>query len=199
MMSLRDWALIAQESYTAQPDLGKSNSSGRVVFVQSQEGLILAIPGTNNIECLLADIDILAHDAGECGIVHSGIWNAFDEVWLDVSQLSVHALVGHSEGAAGAIFLAARLCLIGKAPKVVYAFEPPHTSIDSKLADIFTKFNVELHVLRHGLDIITTVAIPLPDFPWQHPKLLELFGKACLPFDNIEDHLMKNIIADLPD
>jgi hypothetical protein len=196
-MNLKEWAILAQESYTTQPDLGKINASGRVVFVQSQEGLILAIPGTNNIECLLADVDILTHDAGECGIVHGGIWDAFDPVWLDVSQLSVYALVGHSEGAAGAIFLAARLCLIGKAPKVVYAFEPPHTSIDSKLADIFTKYNVELHVLRHGLDIITTVAIPLPEFPWQHPKPLELFGKACLPFDNIEDHLMKNIIADL--
>jgi len=196
-MTPKEWAVLAQAAYSATPDIGQENSAARIVFNHTPDGFILAIPGTNNESCALADVDAIPHDAGPCGWVHKGIWCAFDSIWGDVAKLAPDALVGHSEGAAGAIYLAARLCLIGKAPKIVYAWESPRTSIDANLADIFTKYGVELHLMWHGEDIVPTVPLALPFMGWRHPVALERFGRPFLPFPNITDHMMVNIIADL--
>lgn len=191
-MTPKDWALLAKEAYTSVPDLGEESSAGRIKFNMKEEGLVLAIPGTNNVECVLADVDAFPLDVGACGHVHAGIWNAFDPVWNDVSKLDIYALVGHSEGALGALFLGARLCLMGKAPKVIWAWEPPRASIDSCLADIFFHYNVEVHIMWHGNDCVPTV----PLF-FRHPGQVTRFGHASLPIINIGDHLMDSIIADL--
>lgn len=196
-MNPLEWACLARDAYVAAPNLGPEDSAGRIVFVQSEQGLILTIPGTNNEACELADIKAWPTETDGCGACHAGIWEAFDAVWHDVSKLDVYALVGHSEGAAGAIYLAARLCLAGKPPKIVWAWEPPRTSIDSTLAEIFVKYGVELHIKRHGLDLVPDVPISLPDFPWQHAGKVEGFGVAAFPFPNIHDHMMAGIIADL--
>jgi hypothetical protein len=196
-LTRKQWALLAQEAYTTAPSLGQEDSAGRVVFVQSEQGLILSMPGTNNAECVLADLDAIPYDTGAFGIVHRGIWEAFYPILDDVAKLDVYGLVGHSEGAAGALYLAARLCLIGKAPKIVYAWEPPRTSLDSKLSDIFIKYGVEVHIMYHGEDIVPTVPFDLPLLPWQHAGTVERFGNASLPFPNFEDHLIANIVADL--
>jgi len=84
--------------------------------------------------------------------------------------------------------------LIGKAPKIVYAWESPRTSIDANLADIFTKYGVELHLMWHGEDIVPTVPLALPFMEWRHPIALERFGKSS---NAITDHMLVNIIADL--
>ena len=196
-MTPKDWAILAQDAYSSTPDIGDENSAARVCFVQSDEGLTLSIPGTNNPACLVADLEALTFNAGDCGEVHRGIWEAFDTVWLDVSQLPVHALVGHSEGASGALYLGARLCLLGKAPKIIYAFESPRTSTDTKLAELFVKYGVELHVMHHGKDIVPDVPVTLPELDWQHCAPLTQFRNAALPFPNLIDHEIANIIADL--
>jgi len=196
-MNLIDWANIANNAYASKPDLGKEESAGRICFVQSEQGLILAIPGTNNPESFFADIDVLTHDAGQLGEVHKGGYDAFQPLWLDIYHLPIYAIVGHSEGCFGALYLGAQLSLLGKSPKVIYCFEPPRASIDNKLADVFSKSGIELHLMRHGSDIITEVPVAVPFINWQHPKALENFGTACLPFDNFADHYLENIISDL--
>lgn len=196
-MTPKDWAILARDAYTKVPDIGSEASAGRIVFAMLPDGLALTIPGTNNESCALADVDAIPHDAGECGFVHKGIWEAFEPVWEAVSQLAVHALVGHSEGASGAIYLAARLCLIRKAPKIVWAWEPPRTSIDEKLAELLSAHSVELHIMWHGNDLVPSIPWELPLLEWQHAGPIQKFGKASASFPNIEDHMMTNILADL--
>jgi triacylglycerol lipase len=197
-MTPKQWALMAQAAYTAPPDLGPEDSAGRIVFNPTDDGLILAIPGTNNEQCALADIDAIPHDVGPCGLVHRGIWKAFDPVWLGVSQLSVHALVGHSEGATGALMLAGRLCSIGKAPKVVWAWEPARCSIDDKLEKLLAAHGVEVHIMIHGNDVVPDLPPTLPPLlDWRHPASVTRFGNAAYEIPNIADHMLNGIIADL--
>lgn len=196
-MTPKDWALLAQAAYTAAPNLGPENSAGRVVFNSLPDGLVLSIPGTNNIACAEADADALLFNTIDLGWVHEGIWRAFDAVWTDVAKLDINALVGHSEGAAGAIYLAARLCLIGMAPKVVWAWESPKTSIDDKLAKVLADNGVELHIMWHGEDIVPTLPPDILFLNWRHAGPVTRFGKASLPFPNVQDHLLQNIIPDL--
>ncbi len=111
-----------------------------------------------------------------------------------------YALVGHSEGATGVLFLGARLCLAGKPPKVIWAWEPARSSIDTKMRDIFKDHNVELHIRRHGEDVVPVLPLDVPTEDWQHPCLtneIEQFGKARYSFWNVHDHLLENIIPDL--
>ena len=197
MLTPKQWAILAQQSYSSIPDLGPEDSAGRVCFVQSEQGLILAVPGTNNERCVLADVEAIPYDAGACGMVHKGIWQAFDPIWPDVAKLTVYTLVGHSEGGAGVLYLGARLCLIGKPPKVIYAWEPPRASIDTNLAEIFSKYRVVVHIMKHGNDVVPDLPPSMPGLDWQHPGPVTQFGKAWLPIPNIEDHLIAGIIEDL--
>lgn len=198
-MTPKDWAVLAQAAYSARPDLGPEDSAGRVVFQNTGAGLALTIPGTDNGRCVLADVDAVPFDAGGCGRVHRGIWEAFDPVWPGVLALgTVKVLDGHSEGAAGAIYLAARLCLAGKPPEEVWAWEPPMTSIDGMLAGIFLRCRVKLHVMWHGNDLVPDLPVTLPGvFDWQHAGPPARFGKAALPVPNLEDHAIAGIVADL--
>ena len=195
-MTVRDWALLAQSDYSETPSFGDENSAGRIVCNENENRLILAIPGTNNESCVAADIDILAYDAKELGVVHKGGYMAFNPLWDDVSKLDVYAFVAHSEGCWGAFYLAAKMCLSGRPPKIIYAFEPPHASVDSKLSDIFKKSNVQVNIMWHGNDCIPDFPLTTILFPWRHPAPATRFGKASLPIPNIEDHLMVNIIPD---
>jgi triacylglycerol lipase len=196
-MTPKEWACLAQDAYTVAPNLGPENSAGRVIFNTTADGLVLSIPGTNNIACAEADADALIHDTGALGCVHKGIWDAFDPVWTDVAKLNAYAIVGHSEGAAGTIYLAARLCLIGKAPRIVWAWEPPRTSIDDKLAQVIAAAGVELHIMWHGNDIVPGLPLELPFLGWRHAGPVTRFGNASEPFPNVHDHLLQNIIPEL--
>jgi hypothetical protein len=115
---------------------------------------------------------------------------------MDVAGLDVHALVGHSEGAAGAIYLAARLCRAGKPPAIVWAFEPPRTAVDATLAGILAAHDVDLHITQHGLDLVPDMPPGLID-PWQHAGPVWRFGIAALPIPNIIDHSISAIVDTL--
>lgn len=197
-MTPHDYAILAQQAYTAIPTIGALDSAARIVLNNMPVGLVLAIPGTNNMACLNADLDALVHDAGVFGNVHAGIWKAFAGVWPDVEKLAPVALTGHSEGAAGAIYLAAQLAVAGKAPKVVHAFEPPRTSIDEKLAAVFKQFGIELRIYHHGRDVVPMVPVPIPGEDWQHAGVVTQFGKPTMIFPNLDDHEISAVIADLP-
>lgn len=196
-MTPRDYAKRAAAAYSATPSIGKENDAARIVLGQTELGLSFEIPGTNNFACLEADVDALLHDAGPCGRVHAGIWNAFDAIWPEASKFSPCVLLGHSEGAAGAIYLGARFCLAGRPPKVIHAFEPPRTSIDTKLADIFRAHGVEVCIYHHGRDVVPLVPVPIPGEDWKHAAPVIQFGKASSIFPNIEDHMIEAVIADL--
>lgn len=196
-MTPRDYAILAQRAYHAVPTIGDPDGAARAVRNDTAEGLVLAIPGTNNLACIEADADTLVFDAGCYGKVHRGIWRAFAGIHAAVEQLAPAVLCGHSEGAAGAIYLAARLCLAGKPPKSVYAFEPPRTAVDDMLARIFSQYGVALHIFHHGRDVVPMVPVPIPGQDWQHAGAVMQFGKASAIWPNFADHDIAGVILDL--
>ena len=184
-------ARLAQSAYTDAPTYGHADSAGRAVVY----GAAVAFPGTDNLACWLADLDAAAVDVPGFGRVHCGFHDAWREISGPVLAHPVATLIGHSEGAALAILAAASMCLAGKPPKEVWAFEPPRVSADTTLAQLFHVHGVELHLYRNGLDVVTDVPRLLED--WQHPAPLQLIGHASVPFPNVEDHLIANVIAAL--
>ena len=196
-MTPRDYAILAQQAYSAVPSIGEPDSAARVVRNDTAEGLVLAIPGTDNLACIEADAEALVFDAGIYGKVHRGIWQAFAAIHDAVAQLAPVALCGHSEGAAGAIYLAARLCMAGKPPKAVHAFEPPRTSVDDALARIFRRCGVALHIYHHGRDVVPMVPVPIPGQDWQHAGAVVQFGTPSAIWPNFADHDIGRVILDL--
>lgn len=196
-MNPRDYAMLAQAAYSATPDYGDADGAARAILRQTDAGTVLCLRGTDNLASLLADADALPHDAGPIGLVHAGIWHAFDTLWPAVSQLTPHALAGHSEGAAGAIYLGARLCLAGHAPAEIWAFEPPHTVLDDKLSALFAAHGVKVMLYRHGNDLVTMAPVALPGLGWRHCAPVIGFGRAASVLPNLEDHRLDGVIGDL--
>ena len=196
-------ARIAKEAYSAIPDYGTEDSSARVVVSGLSKADPYAcdwsIPGTNNLSCFLSDVDALIHDAGLFGMVHRGIWMPFFDLFQRTQRMKCGAdnIIGHSEGAAGALYLAGMLCAFGHAPQAVYAFEPPHTSIDDKLRKLLTDARVKVYIFHHGRDMVPMVPMPIPLEPWQHAADVIHFGKSSSILPNIKDHEIDGIIADL--
>ena len=191
-MTPLDAARLAKRAYTDFPTFGQPGGAGRAVMYGSAVGF----PGTDNLACWLADLDALADDVTGMGPVHSGFWEAYQEIAAPLMGLhQVEVTLGHSEGAALALIYAAQLCLAGRAPKAVYAFEPPRVSADGTLAKLFAAHGVELHLFRNGEDVVPLVPRLVHD--WQHPGPLQAIGKASLPIPNVEDHLIDNVIAAL--
>ncbi|MDA8416639.1 MAG: hypothetical protein M0Z78_06175, partial [Betaproteobacteria bacterium] len=95
---------------------------------------------------------------------------------------------------------AGALCIFGKPPKFVYAFEAPMVSIDSILGDVLKAHGVQVIITHNGHDIVPCV----PDVlgPWHQPVIpLELcqteYPWPKISFDpvaNVEDHLIENVI-----
>jgi len=198
MRSAVDFCKWAALAYSEVPIIGAEDSAARVVEINDEIGLVLAIPGTNNAECIKADIDAELLHTDDCGSVHSGIWQAFMHVVPQVNALEgVVALTGHSEGGGGAIMLGAVLCLAGKPPKAIYAFEPPRMSIDDTLAKLFEKHGVKVYIYHHGRDIVPMLPPPIIFENWQHCAPVIQFGGSALPIYNITDHEMSRILKDL--
>jgi triacylglycerol lipase len=180
---------LAQQCYTDQPTFGKVGESGRAVAY----GSTIAFPGTDNIACWLADLDVYTVAVSGLGVVHKGFWNAWQEVSSNVmKQSSIDVVLGHSEGAALALLCAASLCLVGRAPKQVFAFEPPRISIDATIGLLLIDHAVEIHLYRNGEDVVPIV--PRGIDTWQHPGILSLIGKARYPFPNVDDHYIVSVV-----
>lgn len=192
-MNARDFALIAQEAYSAKPDIGVADSASRAIVRQTAAGLVVAFRGSDNIESWLHDLNAVELSVPGMGKVHAG----FHDAWAAIEAQVIAAigdqpvtLVGHSLAGAIAILAAASLTLAGKPPVAVHAYEPPRASFDLTLRVLLMR--VPLHLWRNGSD-------PVPDLPLggMHPALLTHIGRpAAIP--RIADHLLQNVIPNLP-
>jgi triacylglycerol lipase len=192
-MTPRDFALIANEAYTATPDIGVADSASRAIVRQTAAGLVVAFPGSDNIESWLHDFDILTVKVEGVGDVHAGFWSAWSAIAAPVMAAigdKPVTLVGHSLGGALAICAAVSLKLTGKPPVYVYGFEPPRVS---PAADVRTFLaDVPKFLTRNGLDIVTQEP---PD--WDQSGDLKDIGHPALPVDNTIDHELPRVIAAL--
>lgn len=149
-----DYALLTQRAYTPPPRIGVEINAARAIV----EGDVLAFPGTNNLACWRADLDIETIDLPGLGALHADFWRALSSIRDALLALSPPAVVvGHSEGAALAILFVAEFCQVGHAPQAVYRFESPRVSVDSTLAALFATHGVQVHLYRHGEDVVPLV------------------------------------------
>lgn len=189
-MSPLDYAKLAQEAYTAKPDIGDADSASRAIIRQTMSGLCIAFPGTDNAECWGADLNVLPVSVPGAGEVHRGFldaWRAISVPVLAAINGQPVTLVGHSLGAAIAIMAAIDMTVSGNPPASVYAFEPPRVSPDLTIRTLLS--TVPVHLYKNGLDLV-------PDVPlgWQHAGLLVHIGKPALPFPNVIDHGIARVI-----
>lgn len=192
-MTPRDFALLAQEAYSAAPDIGIENSASRAILRQTAAGLVVAFPGTDNMACFAADFDIEPFDVAGIGKVYRGFWSAWDAISLPVLAASAgqHViLTGHSLGGAMAILAAAYMAVGGNPPAAVYAFEPPRVGDDMGIRTALA--SVPLYLFRNGNDLVT-------DLPpaGHHPAMLTPIGIPAFPFPNLADHQIARVIAAL--
>jgi hypothetical protein len=189
-MTPYDFALIAGEAYAAKPDIGRADSASRAIVRHTAAGLVVAFPGTDNLDCWGADFDLVPLSVDGMGDVHRGFYESWQAIAVSVMASIGNqpvTFVGHSLGAAIAILGAAALTLAGKPPAAVYGFEPPRVSPDLTIRTLLAKLPV--HLYKNGLDLV-------PDVPpgWHHAGLLTHIGKPLLPFPNVRDHSIDRVI-----
>jgi triacylglycerol lipase len=189
----RDYALLAQEAYSAKPDIGEADSASRAIVRQTAAGLCVAFPGTDNWDCWGADLDIREVVVPGAGSLHRGFyeaWMAIAEPILATIGSQPVTLVGHSLGAAIAVMAAVSLTLAGRPPVAVYGFEPPRVSPNLSVRSLLAK--VPVYLYKNGNDLV-------PDMPpgWNHAALLTRIGKPSLPIPNIQDHMLARVILAL--
>lgn len=192
-MTPREYALLAQEAYTAPPDIGKADSASRAIVRQTAGGLVIAFRGSDNTDSWETDFDVETVDVPGAGKFHSGFWSAWKAISTDVLAAingQPVTFVGHSLGAAISIAAALDVTLSGNTPAAVFGFEPPRVSPDMSARVALARVDVRL--FRTGLDIVPT--LPLD---WRHAAALIRIGKPALPIPNTIDHELSRCIAAL--
>lgn len=194
-MTAADYARLAARAYTEPPTIGVAASAARAIVFSPG---VVGFPGTDNLACWLADLDALTVDVPCLGRLHAGFWHAFQSIAGPLLALpAVDVTLGHSEGAALALLCAAQLCLAGRPPKAVWAFEPPRVSADGTLAALFAAHGVQLTLTQNGEDIVPMV--PRLGEAWQHPAPLQRIGHPAEPWPNVTDHSIDRVIAAITD
>ena len=192
-MTPRDFAILAQEAYTAAPDIGKADGAARAIVRRTAAGLVIAFPGSDNRACWEADFSAEPVQVAGAGAVHGGFWKAWESISVDVLAAvngEPVTLVGHSLGGALAIMAAIEMAVCGNAPAAVYGFEPPRVSPGPEIAALLEHVPVSLY--RNGLDLV-------PELPpdWHHAAPIIPIGRPELPFPNVLDHQLERVIAAL--
>lgn len=192
-MTPRDYALLAQEAYSAKPDIGKADSASRAIVRQTAAGLVIAFPGTDNMDSVGADLDVMPVDVPGIGQVHRGFWEAWGAIAVPVLAAIEDrpvTLIGHSLGAAIAIMAASAMVAAGNPPAAIYGFEPPRVCTNGDVAALLAK--VPLSLYKNGNDIV-------PELPpdWHHAGAIQQIGRAAFPFPNVTDHAIARVIAAL--
>lgn len=193
MLTARDYALLAQEAYTAAPDIGKADSASRAIVRQTAGGLVIAFRGSDNEPSWETDFDIETVDISGAGKFHAGFWNAWRAIATDVLAAingRPVTFVGHSLGAALCIAAALDTTISGNPPVAAYGFEPPRVSPDMSARVALRAVDVKL--FRNGLDIVPTVPLD-----WRHAASLIRIGKPALPIVNTIDHQLERVIEAL--
>ena len=117
MLSVWQGFQLAEKAYTDAPTYGASSSSGRAVVYY---GEAVGFPGTDNIACWLADLDVATVLVPGLGLLHAGFWKAYSLLAPSLkARTDLTVMLGHSEGAALALLHAAVMCLAGRPPKAV--------------------------------------------------------------------------------
>lgn len=192
-MSVRDYALLAQEAYSAKPDIGDADSASRAIVRETAAGLVVAFRGSDNVDSWLTDFDVDTVDVAGAGKFHAGFWRAWRTIATDVLAAidgRPVTFVGHSLGAALCIAAALDTTISGNPPAAVFGFEPPRVSPDMSARVALARVDVRLY--RNGLDIVPTMP---PD--WRHASTLIRIGKPALPIPNVIDHEVGRVIAAL--
>lgn len=189
------YAELARAAYNTAPTIGREDSAARAILTKTEDGPVVSFPGTNNLACWLADLEAKVTHVDGLGEVHEGFWEAYSEIAPSLAILSPTVTVGHSEGAALAILYAAALCLAGKPPRAIFAFEPPRVSADPTLRALLIAHGVDIRLYRNGNDIVPMIPRIFND--WQHPAPLIAIGEANHPFPNVDDHSIDRVIEAL--
>jgi triacylglycerol lipase len=192
-MTPRDFAMIANEAYTAVPDIGVADSASRAILRHTAAGLVVAFPGSDNIPSWIADLDILTVNVPGIGDVHEGFWGAWQAIKVKVLAAIAGqpvTLVGHSLGAAIAFMAAADMTASGNPPAAVYAFESPRVSDGQGVAKLLK--GVPVLLTKNGNDVV-------PDLPPEldHAAEVQDIGHAFLPIPNVTDHMLDRVIPAL--
>lgn len=192
-MSPHDYALLAQEAYSAAPDIGKADSASRAIVRQTPGGLVVAFPGTDNAACLVSDFDIAPIEVPGIGRVYRGFWNAWDAISVPVLAAIAGrpvTLVGHSLGSSIALMAAAAMTAGGNPPVHVYGFEPPRVGVDLGVRTLLAK--VPVFLFKNGNDLI----VDLPP-GGHHAALLKHGGVPLFPLPNLADHALTRVLLAL--
>lgn len=195
-INILTYALLAQSAYSSKPTFGDEDGSARVIVSNTEDGQCISVPGTNNLACVEADIDVEIIQTPHQGRVHKGFYSAYLTI-KDLALLcSPVVLTAHSEGCPIITHLAVDLCFAGKPPKAIICFESPNISVDSAIEDVLIRYGVKRLYTKFAADIVPDVPFGLIEH-WRVPAERTLIGSSWesrlpIPVDNVADHAVAN-------